>query len=83
MGVDGYTLGYEPEPPEHRLDDHHLEILRLIAGIDEFKGAWRALGAIAPARLQALRKVASTGESGDAGYLRRIGRIAEYGAAAG
>ena len=36
-----------------------LEILALIAEIDEFKGAWRALGAIAPARLQALRKVAA------------------------
>lgn len=35
------------------------EILALIAGIDEFKGAWRALGAIAPRRLQALRKVAT------------------------
>jgi Fic family protein len=35
------------------------EILALIAGIDEFKGAWRALGAIAPERLQALRKVAA------------------------
>ncbi|MFO1159831.1 MAG: DUF977 family protein [Reyranellaceae bacterium] len=35
------------------------EILALIAGIDEFKGAWRALGAIAPARLQALRKIAT------------------------
>jgi Fic family protein len=35
------------------------EILSLISGIDEFKGAWRALGAIAPERLQALRKVAS------------------------
>lgn len=36
-----------------------LEILALIAGIDEFKGAWRALGVIAPERLQALRKVAT------------------------
>lgn len=35
------------------------EILTLISGIDEFKGAWRALGAIAPERLQALRKVAT------------------------
>lgn len=35
------------------------EILALIAGIDEFKGAWRALGAIAPERLRALRKVAT------------------------
>ncbi len=35
------------------------EVLALIAGIDEFKGAWRALGAIAPERLKALRKVAT------------------------
>jgi len=35
------------------------EILSLIARIDEFKGAWRALGALAPDRLSALRRVAS------------------------
>jgi len=35
------------------------EILRLIAGIDEFKGAWRALGTLAPDRLAALRRVAT------------------------
>lgn len=35
------------------------EILRLIAGIDEFKGAWRTLGTLAPARLSALRRVAT------------------------
>lgn len=34
-------------------------ILSLIAGIDEFKGAWRALGALAPDRLSALRRVAT------------------------
>jgi len=34
------------------------EILSLIAGIDEFKGAWRALGTLAPDRLLALRRVA-------------------------
>lgn len=34
-------------------------ILRRIAAIDEFKGAWRALGTLAPERLSALRKVAS------------------------
>jgi Fic family protein len=37
----------------------HPEILRLIAGIDEFKGAWRALGTLAPDRLSALRRVAT------------------------
>ena len=35
------------------------EILSLIARIDEFKGAWRALGMLAPDRLSALRRVAS------------------------
>jgi Fic family protein len=35
------------------------EILGLIASIDEFKGAWRALGALAPDRLSALRRVAT------------------------
>jgi Fic family protein len=35
------------------------EILRLIARIDEFKGAWRALGTLAPERLSALRRVAT------------------------
>jgi Fic family protein len=35
------------------------EILGLIARIDEFKGAWRALGILAPERLSALRRVAT------------------------
>ena len=35
------------------------EILRLIARIDEFKGAWRALGTLAPERLSALQRVAT------------------------
>ncbi len=35
------------------------EILNLIAQIDEFKGAWRALGTLAPDRLSALRRVAT------------------------
>lgn len=35
------------------------EILSLIANIDEFKGAWRALGTLAPDRLSALRRVAT------------------------
>ena len=35
------------------------ELLTLIAQIDEFKGAWRALGSLAPERLLALRKVAT------------------------
>ncbi len=35
------------------------EVLSLIARIDEFKGAWRALGTLAPDRLLALRRVAT------------------------
>lgn len=35
------------------------EILALISKIDEFKGAWRALGTLAPDRLSALRRVAT------------------------
>jgi Fic family protein len=35
------------------------EMLSLIAELDEFKGAWRALGVLAPERLNALRRVAT------------------------
>lgn len=35
------------------------EILGLIAELDEFKGAWKALGSLAPERLSALRRVAT------------------------
>ena len=35
------------------------EMLILIARIDEFKGAWRALGSLAPDRLLALKRVAT------------------------
>ncbi len=35
------------------------QVLALVAEIDEFKGAWRALGTLAPERLSALRRVAT------------------------
>jgi len=35
------------------------EVLRLIAEIDEFKGAWAAIGRIAPERLTSLRRIAT------------------------
>ena len=35
------------------------ELLALVAEIDEFKGAWRALGTLAPERLKALRHIAT------------------------
>lgn len=42
-------------------DSLHItpEMLHLVAAIDEFKGAWRALGLLAPERLSALRRVAT------------------------
>jgi Fic family protein len=47
MALDTTTLRITPE------------ILSLIAEIDEFKGAWRAIGRIAPERLSGLRRVAT------------------------
>lgn len=35
------------------------DVLKLISEIDEFKGAWKALGRLAPERLSALRRVAT------------------------
>src|SRR6202046_678318 len=35
------------------------DLLEILSEIDEFKGAWRALGTIAPDRLNALRRVAT------------------------
>ena len=35
------------------------ELLALLSELDEFKGAWRALGTLAPERLKALRQVAT------------------------
>lgn len=56
MGVIGYIIGFMI-----RSNTIHItpEILSLIAKIDEFKGAWRALGNLSPDRLLALRRVAT------------------------
>jgi Fic family protein len=35
------------------------ELLALLSELDEFKGAWRALGTLAPERLKALRQIAT------------------------
>ncbi len=40
------------------------ELLKLIAEIDEFKGQWKALGNLAPERLDALKKVATVESAG-------------------
>ncbi len=56
MGVIGCIIG-----AMIRTDNIQItpDILSLIARIDEFKGAWRALGTLAPDRLSALRRVAT------------------------
>src|SRR5882762_1148162 len=56
MGVIGCIIGCN-DPRRHTRD--HPEILNLIAELDEFKGAWQALGSLAPERLSALRRVAT------------------------
>jgi len=35
------------------------EMLRIVAEIDEFKGSWRAMTALAPERLAVLKRVAT------------------------
>src|SRR5271154_3631227 len=44
-----------------KTDSIHItpEMLTLLSEIDEFKGAWRALGTLAPERLNALRRIAT------------------------
>jgi len=56
MGVIGRTIGAMIHTDSIQITP---EILSLIARIDEFKGAWRALGSLAPDRLAALRRVAT------------------------
>ena len=51
------------------------ELLALIAEIEEFKGAWRALGTLAPERLNALSRVAAIESIGP----RAIERLAPRG----
>lgn len=56
MGVIGCIIGYMLRSNSLQITP---EILSLVARIDEFKGAWRALGSLAPDRLSALRRVAT------------------------
>ena len=56
MGVFGCNIGCMLQTQALQITP---EVLSLIARIDEFKGAWRALGGLAPERLNALRRVAT------------------------
>lgn len=58
------------------------EVLKLVAGIDEFKGLWRAIGRIAPERLTALRRIATIESAGSSTRIegarlsdREVGRL--------
>jgi hypothetical protein len=48
-----------------------LELLNLLSEVDEFKGAWRALGTLAPERLNALRHVATIESIGSSCWSTR------------
>ena len=56
MVVNGCSIGHMITSSSLQITH---EILSLISRIDEFKGAWRALGTLAPERLSALRRVAT------------------------
>lgn len=51
---EGLDIGFDPSTLQIT-----GEVLALVAELDEFKGAWRALGRLAPDRLSALRHVAT------------------------
>ena len=53
------------------------EMLSLVAEIDEFKGAWRALGKLAPERLRQLRKIATIESVGT--IKKRLTELVEAG----
>ena len=56
LGVNGCTIGCMIQTDSLRITP---EILGIMSELDEFKGAWRALGRLAPERLSALRRVAT------------------------
>ena len=56
MGVNGCIIGCMIRSDTIQITQ---EILSLIASIEEFKGAWRALGRLAPDRMSALRHIAT------------------------
>ena len=56
MGVNGCSNGYMIRTHKLKITP---EILSLITEIDEFKGAWQALGVLEPERLLTLKKVAT------------------------
>ena len=47
-------------------------LLKLVSGIDEFKGAWRAIGRIAPKRLCVLQRVATIESAGSSTRIEGV-----------
>lgn len=79
MGVIGCSIGSMIRSDTIQITP---EVLSLIARIDEFKGAWRALGTLAPDRLSALRRVAAIESIGSSTRIegsklsdREVGRL--------
>jgi hypothetical protein len=54
------------------------ELLALISVVDEFKGAWRALGTLAPERLKALRHVATIESIGSSTWCAKWAQAQTY-----
>ena len=57
MGVD--MVATDARYAQNRHYPNYTRVAGAIAEIDEFKGAWRALGTLAPERLNSLRRVAT------------------------
>ena len=54
------------------------EILNLIAKIDEFKGEWKAIGNLAPERLDALKHVATIESIGSSTRIEGVKLSGSY-----
>src|SRR5438132_14161825 len=63
MDIYGYNYGYMPLNPFKNLI-LTSDLLRLVGEIDEIKGAWMALGNLAPDRLATLRRVGTAASVG-------------------
>jgi hypothetical protein len=53
MGINGYPH------LRQRHQEHHHEIPKLIAEIEEFKGRWKVMESLAPEKLTSLRWIAT------------------------
>jgi hypothetical protein len=54
------------------------QLLAILSELDEFKGAWRALGTLAPDRLLALRRIATIESVGSSTRLEGVTQLPRY-----